>query len=234
MIAERAEQLHELINRYQQARHDKVDADRLSTLLGRIQDARSRLQIVLPALRALDDLSLVSQLPGFAEVAQEVGHARSAAGTGVRDFIDTDDCAQLLSSLEATADQANTQVIQAWQRFLAQNQQRVPTDLLRALSRVDEYRDVAQRALATVVDLRRATVGSAAVPTPDSIQAAVEARKKLDAALTQIQQSVPSGVQNALRRCLSPEGLPLGEASEEFRNWMRAHDVEGTFVIRIQ
>ncbi len=234
MIVQRTEQLRELINSYKDAASSATEAQRLTNSLQGIQAAVSGLQRSLPALRALAQFSLITQAPSLGGPRQVVEQARAAADGSARAFAGTEDCGRLLDVLNAVADEARTQVIQAWQDFSTSNQRNLPGDLLSALARVHGYHKMAERAQRAAERLTEVIGASGPLPTALQIEAAVHARDELDSALAEIQNSVPPRVQATLRKCMSPQGLPLDEASEEFRAWMRAHNIEGSFVIRIR
>jgi hypothetical protein len=234
MIVRRAEQLRELVNTYKDAAGSAAEAQRLTNTLQAIQGAVGGLERSQPALEALSRFSLIADAPSLNGAKQLVDHARAACDGSARAFVGTEDCGRLLTVLKTTADEIGTRVVQAWQDFSTSNQQNVPGDLLAALALVDAYRETAQRAQRAADRLKAIIASSGPVPTAAQIQGAVEAREELESALTAIQDSVPPRVQAALRRCMSRDGIPLDEVSEEFREWIRTNKIERSFVIRIR
>jgi hypothetical protein len=234
VISQRAEQLRELTNSYKDAAGSAAEAQRLTNALQAIQDSVGGLERSQPALQALSRFSLVVEAPSLSGPRQLVEKARTACDGSARAFVATDECGRMLNVLKTAADDVGTHVIQAWQDFSTSSQQNLPGDLLSALALVDGYREMAEQAQRATDRLREIIASSGAVPTASQIEAAVIARDELDSALTAIQNAVPPRVQAALRRCMSRDGLPLDEVSEQFQEWIRTQKIEQSFVIRIK
>lgn len=234
MITERAERLHDLVNGYKDAAGAAAEAQKLSNVLGALQESVSALDRSLPVVLALKERLVLDRDPALSTATQLVSEARAATTESPRAWVDTKACEALLKTLKAAADDVQNLAIQGWQSFCSSNQREVPSDLLNALAVVDEFHDTAVRAQEAADKLTSTIGASGPIPTKEQVEAAAKARDDLALALDAIKESVPASIEASLRACMSRDGLPLGDLSDDFRDWMRKYKVEKSFILRIR
>lgn len=234
MIADRAENLLELVNKYKDAAGAAAEAQKLSNVLGGIQEPVVALQRSRPVLQVMRAHSLLEREPSLDAARRAVAESRRASNGSIRAYIDMPECASMVKAVKSAADDAAAAAIGAWQDFSTSSQHTLPSDLLTALSAVDEFRETARRAQAAAENLTSAIGRSGPIPTKVQVESAIDASRELASALDEIRSAVPPNVQDALRACLSRGGLPLSQLTEEFRSWMREHKIETSFVVHIR
>lgn len=234
MIVKRTERLHDLVNRYKDAAGAAAEAQKLSNVLGGLQESVGIIERSLPVVEALRDHSALERDPSLGVAAHVVSEARDAIDGSARSYVDSQACETLLRTLKGTADELRDAAVQGWQSFCTASQHELPTDLLGALAAVDEFRETARRAQDAAEKLKTSIASSGPIPTKAQVEATAQAQTELSAALDAIRDAVPPNIQDLLRACMSREGLPLGRLTSEFRDWMRTHKIEKSFVLRIR
>jgi hypothetical protein len=234
MIVERTQRLHDLVNSYKDAAGAAAEAQKLGSILSSIQASVMALERSRPVVQILADLSFLDREPSLTASRKVVADARAAINDSARSYVESEACAALLQTLKTTADELGTLAIQGWQDFCTSRQHALPSDLLAALAVIPDFTETARRAQGAAEKLTSTIAASGAMPTKGHVEAAVRASEDLTAALDAIRDSVPPKVQDSLTACMSRDGLPFSQLTDEFRDWMRKYKIEKSFVLRIR
>jgi hypothetical protein len=234
VIVERTQRLHDLVNRYKDTAGAAAEAQKLGNILSSIQASVLALERARPVVQILTDLSLVDREPSLSATRTLVAEAKAATNGSARSYVESEACAALLQALKKTADEMATLAIQGWQDFCTSSQHTLPSDLLAALAVVPDFSETARRAQGAAEKLTSMIAASGAMPTKGQVEAAVRASQALTAALDAIRDSVPPKVQDSLTACMSRDGLPFSQLTDEFREWMRKYKIEKSFALRIR
>ncbi len=237
MMTVRAEQLVELVGRRDILRRNVNRVEAFQSRAQQIAAALSRLKPLTDACQLLRDRGI--DVPGteglVGAASAEVEALRTCFVEDPERFIDSRgvDFRRFAAVFENACQMLQTAIMVSWQSYIESQKPTVSSEVLAVLARIPAYSR-------HVTKIREGSAALTSIATripsdPSDYQSVASAIAKMDDAWNALDTSALSQpVLNFLRSSSGPDGAPVAMLTEEVRQWLSDHRLEGDFRIRVR